>query len=345
MSTFHCEATNRISDTFSYEATSRHSLRRDGAVTGRKAYPRNLILGRQRGEGVQDVKFAPVIKEDKAAYLRLDTGLDDDYVIDEFEDMAAKGNFYKATSEDGDLMGVCELRPVTTRYAYLGAARTGRQFRGQGVATALTAYVIDEARARGFGWIGLCTYVNNLPAQRVAEKVGLSLIGRHLTLFRGYSGEAAPRPGPEPGAVGAVGAQDPGMDGSDLSLTREGKLAHLWQRYPDSGVFPYSAFMLLPHRRELFTAEYLDTIHFQRFRDSTYWVRDEGWTIQAAFADPLAFADENLLRAVTARWQKSDVYLTLEFPVTNATDTAHALAGLSWDGDVEFWMVYGKDLT
>lgn len=124
------------------------------------------------------MRIIPVTVADLAEYRALPIDLDyDDYVCDFFADFVAAGGFYKAVADDGTMMAVARTYPVAEGYAYLGSARTGIPYRGQGLATALARFLIDDVRQRGFAWVGLATDETNVAVHRSMDKVGLRLLG------------------------------------------------------------------------------------------------------------------------------------------------------------------------
>jgi GNAT superfamily N-acetyltransferase len=124
------------------------------------------------------MRIVPVTIADLEEYRTLPIDLEyDDYVSEVFPELVSAGGFYKAVNDDGVMMAVARTYPVLGRYAYLGSARTGIPYRGQGIATAMARFLIDDARRRGFGWAGLSTDDTNVPVHRSMRKVGLRLLG------------------------------------------------------------------------------------------------------------------------------------------------------------------------
>lgn len=124
------------------------------------------------------MRIIPVTSDDLTEYKALPIDLDyDDYVSQMFSELVSAGGFYKAVNDDGVMMAVARCYPVVGGYAYLGSARTGIPYRGQGIATAMARFLIAEVRRRGFTWAGLSTDDTNVPVHKSMEKIGLRQLG------------------------------------------------------------------------------------------------------------------------------------------------------------------------
>lgn len=71
----------------------------------------------------------------------------------------AAASRYEARSASGDVMGVLEYRREPGGTWVLPSTRTTPEYRGHGVAGALTRTALDDARTAGAGVIPLCWYV------------------------------------------------------------------------------------------------------------------------------------------------------------------------------------------
>ena len=76
--------------------------------------------------------------------------------------------------------------------AYLAGARVHPEYRRKGVATALTEKCIEHARKRGARFASLATASSNLPAIKLAEKLGFKMVGEFVEV------EAWPKKTAEP---------------------------------------------------------------------------------------------------------------------------------------------------
>ncbi len=181
--------------------------------------------------------------EDLAEYVEMDLETEYDYVADVFTDVAAKGHLYSATL-GGRMVGVAMLRKVDPDHAYLGLARVDRRYRNQGVVSRLSEELIDRARQQGLAWVGLCTNAENAPARRVAEKLGLQIIGRHLSCnFHGpYSNNEHP------------------LSPVRHKMSEQEKTQRLAEAYEQTGVLPRSPYAMIPWPRTAMQLDYVKTL-------------------------------------------------------------------------------------
>nr|WP_269215133.1 GNAT family N-acetyltransferase [Nocardioides sp. cx-173] len=72
--------------------------------------------------------------------------------------MRAPGvSFWTAVGEDGELLGCAALQELTPEHAELKSMRTATRHTRRGVASALLARVLEEARAAGYERVSLET--------------------------------------------------------------------------------------------------------------------------------------------------------------------------------------------
>lgn len=119
--------------------------------------------------------------EDRGRILALSSLFPNDWIPHALDDMLAeeRGGFYVAEL-GGRLVAVCAAagRGET---AWLQAMRVHPDFQGRGVATALTAYILDECKRLGYRSARLFTAVTNDPVHRLIRgKLGFRARGRFV---------------------------------------------------------------------------------------------------------------------------------------------------------------------
>lgn len=112
--------------------------------------------------------------EDYSLIAAMDTGINEDYVIQAFHHLMAGGDQLYGLFADGLLVSFGGYTVYADSYAMLGRLRSDRRFRGQELATELMRYIIEEAfQNESIKWVGANTQEENIPARRVLEKLGL----------------------------------------------------------------------------------------------------------------------------------------------------------------------------
>lgn len=83
--------------------------------------------------------------------------------------------FYSAW--DGDTLAACgAIKHLDDGRGELKSMRAAPNYRGKGAGKAILLHLMDEARKRGYGWLGLETGVPNefLPARKLYENHGFT---------------------------------------------------------------------------------------------------------------------------------------------------------------------------
>lgn len=107
-------------------------------------------------------------------FAAMDTGIENDYVSRVFHRLIDGSNILYGLFIDNQLASVGGYTVYAKQYAMLGRLRSDRRYRGNDLATKLMSYVVEEARQqKDIIWIGANTQEDNLPAQRVLEKIDL----------------------------------------------------------------------------------------------------------------------------------------------------------------------------
>lgn len=114
--------------------------------------------------------------DDQPLVNKMDTGIQDDYVLHVFEHLIREDVLYGLfINNQLAILGGYSIYGGS--YAMLGRLRSDRRFRGQDLGSKLMLYVIDEAfRDERIHWVGANTQEDNLPARRVLTKLGLTPI-------------------------------------------------------------------------------------------------------------------------------------------------------------------------
>ncbi|ADU30954.1 GNAT family N-acetyltransferase [Evansella cellulosilytica] len=108
-------------------------------------------------------------------FEKMETGLEDDYILRIFERLTIGNNRLYGLFIDNQLISMGGYTIFAGRYAMLGRLRSDRRFRGNNYGTALISYVMNAAfQLDGIEWVGANTQEDNLPARRVVDKLGLT---------------------------------------------------------------------------------------------------------------------------------------------------------------------------
>ncbi|MFD1360116.1 GNAT family N-acetyltransferase [Lentibacillus salinarum] len=174
---------------------------------------------------------------DTTHFEAMDTGIEFDYIPHIFDKLTTGDNRLYGLFLDGQMVSMSGYSIYSSRYAMLGRLRSDRRFNGYGYATELMAYVMNEAFKPGsIHWVGANTEEDNLPAQRVLERIGLT---PYVTLHGALTKD------PSTFESGA----HPWQPITDLARKRE------WvdKYYAQTGaVFPYECYYPFPGSTDLF---------------------------------------------------------------------------------------------
>jgi GNAT superfamily N-acetyltransferase len=189
--------------------------------------------------------------QDTEAVERMPTGFENDYVKRIFPYIVNDDILYGAF-EGKELLALCGYGVYGGRYAVLGRMRTALPARGKGIATRLTMFVREQVRReKELVWYGLTTQEDNLPARRVADRIGLK---PQAKLFYAHVHEQ----GEERLASFRSSGEQEG-EWEEVRSTREKSdlLASLPERENELSVFPYAGYYPLPYDKVLWDNEYL----------------------------------------------------------------------------------------
>ncbi|WP_422122555.1 GNAT family N-acetyltransferase; N-acetyltransferase [Planococcus sp. X10-3] len=175
--------------------------------------------------------------EDLPALEAMETGIDDDYIIRVFDRICSGNNKLFGLFTDGQLVSIGGLTVFAGQYAILGRMRSDLRFRGNNLSTTLMAKVLEEAfDIPDIKWVGANTQEENLPAQRVLKKIGLS--ERHTS----YSATAEENTGMVDG--GAVWQRQDNID------RKKHWLKKLFTE--SAAIFPFECYYPIPASESLF---------------------------------------------------------------------------------------------
>ena len=90
-----------------------------------------------------------------------------------------KNGQFVAIDVGGKAVAVCHMDVIEGNIAWLEGMRVHPDYRNKGFASILTSYCINIAKERGLSYVMLVTSSRNKPAQRVAEKLGFSVMARY----------------------------------------------------------------------------------------------------------------------------------------------------------------------
>lgn len=176
-------------------------------------------------------------KEDLPSLQAMETGIEDDYVIRVFERISTGNNKLFGLFSNDQLVSVGGLTVFAKQYAMLGRMRSDLRFRGNDLSTHLMKKVMEEAfKMPEINWVGANTQEENIPAQRVLKKIGLT--EHHIS----YGASARTLAGLEKG-------QAVWKPVDSISAKRQ------WLRrlyVESSAVFPYECYYPFPATEEMF---------------------------------------------------------------------------------------------
>jgi len=112
--------------------------------------------------------------EDITYYKEMQTGLDDDYMLQVFDRITAGANYLFGIFVEDELVALSGFTLFKHHYAMLGRLRVDRRYRKNGYGTRIVEYSLKQAALHpDVEWIGANTERHNKAAQAVLKKVGL----------------------------------------------------------------------------------------------------------------------------------------------------------------------------
>ena len=276
------------------------------------------------------VSVEALTTDDKAEFLKMETGLSNDYVAMFFDELVNTSEFIKAVDRQGEMVGVGRIVPVTDKHAYLSSARVALSQRGKGIGTTMALHLIERARKRGFQWAGLCTNHYNKPVIRMMENIGMRMYGHHLSVdIPTDSLSSATTPAPI----------------TRLNLDRDDKLSLIKREFSHHPVYAYSPYQHIPWDPEVLTPEHLDRLSIYQWNDRIIAHKvDDDHFIQLQIPDLKVIEDLDALGRLLAHWKVPERSILLELPLSGSEIGNLAIAEGSIIEDNEQWLVYGLSL-
>ena len=188
-------------------------------------------------------KLIRLLTIDDLSYLEaMETGIKDDYVIRIFEKLVTGDNRLYGLFWGDKLVSIGGYTIFEKRYAMIGRMRSDQHYRGNSLSSQLMVQVIEDVfKLPDIQWVGANTQEENLPAQRVLQKLGLI---EYSTLQEATTKDVSSL---EKGACAWQEVYD---------LERKKKWIN--QLYVKTGaIFPYECYYAFPASEELFPEEKL----------------------------------------------------------------------------------------
>ncbi|QQK80367.1 GNAT family N-acetyltransferase [Salicibibacter cibi] len=192
--------------------------------------------------------------EDLPRYKKMNTGIEDDYILAIFDRLVTGNHRLYGLFIDGELISTGGYTVYANRYAMLGRLRSNQSVQRQNFSTKLMTYVIEQAWEHPeIQWVGANTQEHNTPAQRVLEKLGLT---PQTTLFNATTDNV----------TSLESGSEPWLPIDDLKKKRE----WLEKTYIQSAkVFPFECYYPFPASPALFSDNLLQNWSFYENKSQT----------------------------------------------------------------------------
>ncbi|QBP41265.1 GNAT family N-acetyltransferase [Paenisporosarcina antarctica] len=188
-------------------------------------------------------KLIRLLTIDDLSYLEaMETGIKDDYVIRIFEKLVTGDNRLYGLFWRDKLVSIGGYTIFERRFAMIGRMRSDQRYRGNSLSSQLMVQVIEDVfKLPDIQWVGANTQEENLPAQRVLQKLGLI---EHSTL--------------QEATTKNVSSLENGARAWQEVYDLERKKIWINQLYVKTGaIFPYECYYAFPASEELFPEEKL----------------------------------------------------------------------------------------
>lgn len=179
--------------------------------------------------------FRPAVLADRERILEIaaQTWDGEDYIPEVIDQWLAPGPAQVIVATlDGRLAALARYDRTFPGYAWFEGLRTDPAHQNRGLGKALTGHLIARARADGASRIGLSTYVDNYPSQRVVESYGFRRVATFVDCSADVEAVAA-QARASSSAVMASREEAAAciLESSALRLG-QGFLPHNWRFYP-----------------------------------------------------------------------------------------------------------------
>lgn len=201
--------------------------------------------------------------DDIEKYRNMNTGMSDDYVKDAIEYLIENNYMFKAEDDDGTLLSICKLEDLKDGFGFLGSARTSIYHRSMGISTKLTFYVMNEARGRGYRWVGLTTDETNIPVHHMMDKLGLKLIGKSVACTLKENLDIK---------CNIINDRQEIFDLEEKRGILEHNLLANHRKF-----FYYTPYYALPYWENAISDEYIRNLKVIRTKNEYYFIKDMDW--------------------------------------------------------------------
>ncbi|GGP16551.1 GNAT family N-acetyltransferase [Oceanobacillus neutriphilus] len=175
------------------------------------------------------------------------TGIADDYIIRIFDRLCTGNNVLFGYFIHNQLVSTAGYTTFGPEFAMLGRLRSDIRYRGQGYSKRLIQYVLDQAfQAKELQWIGANTQADNVPAQKVLNRI-------HLEKQTAFYGCTAKR-------LDALLDMKPGWQEATQTETKK-KLLHTYHISKNT-FFPVECYYPFPSSPKLFQNDQIKSWRF-----------------------------------------------------------------------------------
>lgn len=208
----------------------------------------------QQGEKMMKKKIRLLHSNDYPYFEAMDTSLEDDYVGRIFQRLTTGNHRLYGLFIDDQMVSMGGYSVFNRHYAMLGRLRSDRKYRGNDLATELTAHIMNEAfNVSEIQWVGANTQEENKAARRVIEKLGLTPL---TTLYGAVTKETS--------------SLELGAKRWNQVNSLERKKRWLKQVYIESkSIFPYECYYSFPASDPLFKEDEIEKWSFYENSDQT----------------------------------------------------------------------------
>lgn len=194
------------------------------------------------------LSFRQLYQKDYDLYEKMETQLEEDYMLRVFNRLTSDGNALFGLFQDDTLVAVAGYTLFAGEFAMMGRLRSDSRYRKNGYGTLITEYIYNEAKqTEGIKWIGANTEKRNTPAQKVLKKLAVPHVA---TLYAAQASDLSP--------LVKADNTDEWRQVTSVDKKREWIEQTYLNPQFEKTVFPFEAYYPFPARPALFTAERLD---------------------------------------------------------------------------------------
>lgn len=207
----------------------------------------------------------PLSKSDYRLYKFMQTGLEEDYMLDIFPALTDGESRLFGLFIDEQLVSTAGYTIFANHFVMLGRLRSDTRFRGKSYGTEILEYVKNRALdIPDIEFVGANTEAYNTPAQKVLQKIKLPLL---TTLYAAQTQDLSSLSTDR--IESWVKVEDLGRKKEWISRT------YLNDDFPET-IFPFGAYYPFPASDSLFKEDFLKTLNFyENESQSRYLILDE----------------------------------------------------------------------